>query len=74
MFEIGSEIAQAFSHFSYVRSGGQIMVTDIQGVYNAEESVLLLADPQILSLSQGFGPGDLGVRGMIRFFATHTCN
>jgi len=66
----GSELAQAFSHFTWDFSGGDMMVTDIQGV-NAS----VLTDPQIHSEKNlRFGRGNLGIRGMDRFFMTHTCN
>eukprot|EP00639_Heterosigma_akashiwo_P024639 CAMPEP_0194693842 /NCGR_PEP_ID=MMETSP0295-20121207/20829_1 /TAXON_ID=39354 /ORGANISM="Heterosigma akashiwo, Strain CCMP2393" /LENGTH=300 /DNA_ID=CAMNT_0039584915 /DNA_START=25 /DNA_END=924 /DNA_ORIENTATION=+ len=59
---------QAFSHFSYHKSGGRIMVVDIQGVGD------LYTDPQIHSLAQTFGDGDLGDRGMALFFGSHRCS
>jgi hypothetical protein len=59
---------QAFSHFTFQRSCGDIMVVDIQGVND------LYTDPAMLSRDQRFGASDLGVRGMASFFATHICN
>uniref|UniRef100_A0A8D2ZX66 Eukaryotic elongation factor 2 kinase n=1 Tax=Scophthalmus maximus TaxID=52904 RepID=A0A8D2ZX66_SCOMX len=60
---------QAFSHFSFERSGHQLIVVDIQGVGD------LYTDPQIHT-EQGtdFGDGNLGVRGMALFFHSHLCN
>ena len=42
---------------------------DVQGVGD------LLTDPQIHTLSgSGYGRGNMGLRGMALFFATHKCN
>uniref|UniRef100_A0A8D0L399 Eukaryotic elongation factor 2 kinase n=1 Tax=Sphenodon punctatus TaxID=8508 RepID=A0A8D0L399_SPHPU len=60
---------QAFSHFTFERSGHQLIVVDIQGVGD------LYTDPQIHTESgTDFGDGNLGVRGMALFFHSHTCN
>ncbi|KAL2078200.1 hypothetical protein ACEWY4_025885 [Coilia grayii] len=60
---------QAFSHFTFERSGHQLIVVDIQGVGD------LYTDPQIhTSLGTDFGDGNLGVRGMALFFHSHFCN
>lgn len=63
-----SEAAQAFSHFSFVLTEGEYMVTDIQGVANT------LTDPQIHSRHKRFGLGNLGEQGMDRFFNGHQCS
>lgn len=67
-----SDVAQAFSHFSYHESQGQLLVVDVQGIYS--EGSLTLSDPQVLSADCSFGAGDLGQEGMARFFASHRCN
>jgi len=67
-----SDVAQAFSHFSYHESRGQMLIVDIQGIYS--EGSLTLSDPQVLSADGSFGCGDLGQEGMARFFASHRCN
>ncbi|XP_029135615.2 eukaryotic elongation factor 2 kinase isoform X2 [Labrus bergylta] len=60
---------QAFSHFSFERSGHQLIVVDIQGVGD------LYTDPQIhTEKGTDFGDGNLGVRGMALFFHSHLCN
>ncbi|XP_045924604.1 eukaryotic elongation factor 2 kinase isoform X1 [Micropterus dolomieu] len=60
---------QAFSHFSFERSGHQLIVVDIQGVGD------LYTDPQIhTETGTDFGDGNLGVRGMALFFHSHLCN
>uniref|UniRef100_A0A8C4W0V0 Eukaryotic elongation factor 2 kinase n=1 Tax=Gopherus evgoodei TaxID=1825980 RepID=A0A8C4W0V0_9SAUR len=60
---------QAFSHFTFERSGHQLIIVDIQGVGD------LYTDPQIHTESgTDFGDGNLGVRGMALFFHSHACN
>ncbi|XP_062330186.1 eukaryotic elongation factor 2 kinase isoform X2 [Osmerus eperlanus] len=60
---------QAFSHFSFERSGHQLIVVDIQGVGD------LYTDPQIhTEKGTDFGDGNLGIRGMALFFHSHLCN
>lgn len=59
----------AFSHFTYCFTDGDKLVCDIQGVGD------LYTDPQIHCRdTKRFGQGNLGVEGMLRFFATHYCN
>ena len=59
---------QAFSHFTFERSGHELIVVDIQGVGD------LYTDPQIHT-AEGteYGDGNLGVRGMALFFHSHSC-
>eukprot|EP00741_Cyanophora_paradoxa_P023839 tig00021680_g23026.t1 len=61
---------QAFSHFTFEKSGGRLLVVDIQGVGD------LYTDPQIHSYCEPeeFGEGNLGIRGYVYFFHTHKCN
>ena len=60
---------QAFSHFTFERSGHQLIVVDIQGVGD------LYTDPQIhTSCGSGYGDANLGTKGMALFFASHQCN
>ncbi|KAG7380696.1 hypothetical protein PHYPSEUDO_006925 [Phytophthora pseudosyringae] len=63
-----SETAQAFSHFTWQKTFGQLMVVDLQGVGS------ILTDPQIHSTHENFGSGNLSETGMTAFFATHECN
>lgn len=72
----GSEVAQAFSHFTFEASRGELMVVDLQGVHVEEghrRPHLILTDPQVVSKDKSFGPGDLGVAGMRAFFRSHCC-
>ena len=60
---------QAFSHFTYTHSSGFYIVVDVQGVGDC------YTDPQVHSKdAQGFGKGNMGLKGINRFFATHECN
>ncbi|ESN94981.1 hypothetical protein HELRODRAFT_139735, partial [Helobdella robusta] len=59
---------QAFSHFTFERSGHQLIVVDIQGVGD------LWTDPQIHSIDDIYGDGNLGTKGMALFFHSHKCN
>ncbi|CAD5123761.1 DgyrCDS12072 [Dimorphilus gyrociliatus] len=60
---------QAFSHFTFERSGHQLIVVDIQGVGD------LWTDPQIHTVNGSeYGDGNLGTKGMALFFHSHTCN
>jgi elongation factor 2 kinase len=60
---------QAFSHFTFERSGHQLIIIDIQGVGD------LWTDPQIHTADGlGYGDGNLGTRGMALFFHSHVCN
>lgn len=60
---------QAFSHFTFERSGHQLIVVDIQGVGD------LWTDPQIHSADgTDYGDGNLGTKGMALFFHSHACN
>jgi len=59
----------AFAHFSYEASDKRLLVCDIQGVGD------LYTDPQIHTYhGRGYGMGNLGNDGIIRFFKTHECN
>ncbi|KAK4022368.1 hypothetical protein OUZ56_007838 [Daphnia magna] len=60
---------QALSHFTFERSGHELMVVDIQGVGD------LYTDPQIHTVSgTEYGDGNLGTKGMALFFHSHVCN
>ena len=60
---------QALSHFTFERSGHQLVVVDIQGVGD------LYTDPQIHTAGGSeYGDGNLGTQGMALFFHSHKCN
>jgi len=59
----------AFAHFTYEASERRLMVCDIQGVGD------IYTDPQIHSNDgRGYGKGNLGLDGFVKFFATHRCS
>ena len=65
-----TDTAQAFSHFSWQHTMGNLIVVDLQGVN------YILTDPQIHTADavDSIGLGNLGLRGMAAFFCTHRCN
>eukprot|EP00096_Caligus_rogercresseyi_P010237 TRINITY_DN3660_c0_g2_i1.p1 TRINITY_DN3660_c0_g2~~TRINITY_DN3660_c0_g2_i1.p1 ORF type:complete len:699 (+),score=109.38 TRINITY_DN3660_c0_g2_i1:378-2474(+) len=59
----------AFSHFTFERSGHELIVVDVQGVGD------LYTDPQIHTVEgKEYGDGNLGTKGMALFFHSHSCN
>lgn len=63
-----NDVAQAFSHYSFQKSDGYILVCDLQGSLNN------LTDPIILSKNKTHLQGDLSIPGITHFFQTHKCN
>lgn len=65
-----NEIAQAFSHFTFERSWGHFLVTDLQGVgYSFTDPGIQTKDPERFKLSAT----NLGEAGFKFFFALHDC-
>jgi hypothetical protein len=63
--------AQAFSHFTYERSHGRFLVSDLQGVGHVlTDPAIHTRDPERFPLTDT----NLGNDGFKFFFATHTCN
>ena len=70
-----TEMLQAFSHFTYVRSGKTLLVCDLQGVREGHR--ILLIDPAIHSRSapgNNYGSMDREYSGIRKFFKTHICS
>ena len=66
---------QAFSHWTYKRTNGIMIVVDLQGIDIGDNETYLLTDPCIhLTNLMRFGKTNLGKPGMKRFFQTHVCN
>eukprot|EP00933_Yihiella_yeosuensis_P077337 TRINITY_DN8773_c0_g1_i2.p1 TRINITY_DN8773_c0_g1~~TRINITY_DN8773_c0_g1_i2.p1 ORF type:complete len:771 (-),score=116.95 TRINITY_DN8773_c0_g1_i2:341-2536(-) len=65
------EVVNAFLHFTFQASGRKLIVADLQGV--ARDFEVLLTDPQVLSMSGEFGPGDLRARGFHSCLMSHRC-
>lgn len=61
--------AQAFSHFTWQKTLGTLMIVDRHGVGS------VFRNPMIHSLREGtFGTDDLASAGMDSFFSAHVCN
>lgn len=61
-------VAQAFSHYTFQKSDGLILVCDLQGVLQK------LTDPIILTKNKSNLQGDLSCMGIIKFLEIHKCN
>lgn len=69
------DVIQTFSHWTYHRTGGELMIVDCQGVYNAGDSSFVLTDPAVHCQDiLRFGGTNLGKEGFKRFFKSHKCN
>ena len=75
-----AQVAQAFSHFSYLHSDHKRLVCDLQGVYDEKKNILPFSDPVIHYYNplrtdrRGVhGRTDRGRDGIKDFFATHSC-
>jgi len=62
-----ANVVAAFSHFTFDQTEGAELCVDIQGVG------IMWTDPQLHSTDKTFGPADLGLDGMRRFFRSHRC-
>ncbi len=71
------DVPQCFSHYTWSVSDGQLLVCDLQGVWNATDG-FTLTDPAMHRVPAGGrrrrGSTDKGERGIAAFFATHTCS
>lgn len=62
----------AFSHWTYAKTDGKIMVVDLQGVNTSRG--IILTDPAVHALNlHRFGNTNLGADGFDKFFLTHKC-
>lgn len=66
------EILQAFCHFTYYHSDGQLMITGLKGSFH--EGHYNLTVPNIHSSSHMYGQNDVGMDGIMKFFSRHNCN
>lgn len=69
------EAVQAFSHWTYQVSRGNLLLVDCQGGYDRASNRFVLTDPAVhcKDLSR-FGGTNMGTKGMNYFFSTHVCN
>ena len=73
------EAMEAFTHYTYHRSGGNLIVCDLQGRYKhnryqKSKSRFELTDVAICSRNTRFCPTDFGENGIDSFFNSHKCN
>eukprot|EP01031_Cornospumella_fuschlensis_P028361 gene28361-34240_t len=69
------DAVQAFSHWTYCFTRGDLMVVDCQGIYCPEPNTFFLTDPALHSIKLNkFGATNLGVDGYKMFFRSHQCN
>ncbi|UJR13187.1 hypothetical protein I4U23_000209 [Adineta vaga] len=70
---VNSSTIPAFSHRTFHKSNGALLVCDIQGV--VKDGNYRLTDPAIHShVANTYGLTDLGVVGQAKFYSTHQCN
>lgn len=81
LFVTQDEVAQAFSHFSYIFGGRKMLICDLQGEYDRSNKVLRLTDPvihyhDVMKENNGgrYGRTDRGDKGIHDFLHSHTCN
>lgn len=68
---------QAFSHWTYHKTAGRMMVVDLQGLKSSGENGYLLTDPAIhfdSLVRYREARTNLGPKGMREFFRTHLCS
>ena len=78
----GHPILDAFSHWTWVHTGGNALVCDLQGHCEEDDGLphrgdlyyYLLTDPAICTPCHEYGESDTGQAGIETFFAHHTCN
>ena len=73
-----ADVPQCFSHFTWSVTNGELLVCDLQGVWNATDG-FLLTDPAMhraerRGRGRRRGSTDKGAQGIVSFFATHTCS
>ena len=61
-----------FSHFTWIRSKGRIVVMDVQGFFKNKK--YYLTTPACQSLVQKFSSTDLGAMGLCKFLLYHKHN
>jgi len=75
------EVAQAFSHFSYIFSKKTRLICDLQGEYDEALSLFKFTDPVIHyhnymkeENTKIYGRSDKGRKGIQAFLSSHVCN
>ncbi len=69
------DVVQAFSHWTYQATGGNILVVDCQGAFDRSSNTFMLTDPAVHCKSVlRFGTTNMGSVGFQDFFKGHVCN
>lgn len=72
---INHHTPQAFTHWTWHVSDGDVMVADIQGEFRGSKGVpYKLTDPAVITRRGGESPTDGGHHAMLRWFRAHQCN
>jgi hypothetical protein len=67
------DTCQAFSHYTWVKSGKKLVICDLQGVKSRFK--LILTDPAIhYTHILCHGSTNFGIMGILKFFEVHKCN
>lgn len=81
LFVSHNDVAQAFSHFSYIYCGRKSLICDLQGVIDRQKKVLQFTDPVVhyhdvfKEDKRGqYGRTDRGEKGIQDFLKSHECN
>lgn len=81
LFVTHNDVAQAFSHFSYIHGGRKSLICDLQGVVDRQKKLLKFTDPVIHYFDvfkenkRGqYGRTDRGEKGIQDFLESHDCN
>lgn len=72
-----ADVPQCFSHFTWSVTDGDLLICDLQGVFNSTDG-FTLTDPAMHRKPRAGrrrrGATDKGEEGIRRFFATHKCS
>uniref|UniRef100_A0A0B6ZKH2 Alpha-type protein kinase domain-containing protein n=1 Tax=Arion vulgaris TaxID=1028688 RepID=A0A0B6ZKH2_9EUPU len=71
---VESKYLQAFSHFTYKYTNGELVACDFQGIYDPNSSKYIFTDSSIHSTFKMYGLFDEGQNGISEFFKLHKCN
>jgi hypothetical protein len=64
-------VVQAFSHWTYHRSGGAEILVDIQGTHGAKGEQYTFTDPAFVTRKGRTSPADMGQAGIERYFNSY---
>jgi len=64
-------VVQAFSHWTYHRSGGTEILVDVQGTHGAKDEAYYFTDPAFNTKKGGTSSTDMGQKGINEFFQNY---